>query len=152
MMKLIRTDSANPDFIQLVKLLDDDLRIRDGDEHSYYAQFNKVDALKNVVVAYIDNGSVGCGAFKRYSVNTVEIKRMYVKPEHRGKGIAVDILAELEKWAIELNFSSFILETGKKQPEAIRLYEKSGYNLIPNYDQYVGIENSVCMKKTLSSK
>ncbi|MEO6589269.1 MAG: GNAT family N-acetyltransferase, partial [Pyrinomonadaceae bacterium] len=59
------------------------------------------------------------------------------------------ILAELENWAKELNFSECILETGLKQPEAIRLYQKSGYETILNYGQYAGVENSVCMKKVL---
>jgi GNAT superfamily N-acetyltransferase len=74
---------------------------------------------------------------------------MYTLPDHRGKRIAAEILTELEHWARELNYTACILETGKKQPEAIRLYERSGYTLIPNYGQYAGVENSVCMKKVL---
>lgn len=151
MLKLVRADSESKDFQQLVRLLDDDLSLRDGAEHSFYAQFNKVDSIKNVIVAYQNELAVGCGAFKKYDDETVEIKRMFVLTEQRGKGIAVDILKELEKWASELKFKSAILETGKKQPEAIRLYQKSGYELIPNYGQYEGVENSVCMKKTLVS-
>lgn len=150
-LKLVRTDSENPDFIKLVKLLDDDLRIRDGDEHSFYAQFNKIDSLKNVVVAYSEDTAVSCGALKKYDDDTAEVKRMFTLPEHRGKGIAAQVLNELESWAGEEGFNSCVLETGKKQPEAIRLYEKSGYMLIPNYGQYAGIENSVCMKKIISS-
>ena len=74
---------------------------------------------------------------------------MFVKPQFRNKGIAVKILNALESWAKKLNFSECILETGKKQPEAIRLYQKSGYTLITNYGQYVTVENSVCMKKSI---
>lgn len=148
-IKLLRTDSANADFIKLAAELDADLRIRDGSEHSFYAQFNKIDAIKNVVVAYMDNTPVGCGAFKPFESNTAEIKRMYVPLHERGKGIAGKVLNELEKWAGEEGFTSCILETGKKQPEAIRLYEKSGYTFIPNYGQYEGIENSVCMQKII---
>ena len=147
MLKIIRTDSENADFQGLVNLLDADLAIRDGDMHGYYAQYNKIDAIKNAVVVYRGITAVGCGAFKPFDDETVEIKRMYVRPENRGEGIAVEILKELETWAAELNFKSAVLETGKKQPEAIRLYEKSGYELIPNYGQYIGLENSVCMKK-----
>jgi GNAT superfamily N-acetyltransferase len=149
-LKIIRTDSNNPDFIALVRLLDAELAERDGCEHSFYAQYNKIDMIKNAVIAYLDNEPVGCGAIKPYSDSTAEVKRMYTKPEYRGKGIAVHILNELEKWAYELNFKDCILETGKKQPEAIRLYEKSGYTYIPNYGQYAAIENSVCMKKVIS--
>jgi GNAT superfamily N-acetyltransferase len=68
-----------------------------------------------------------------------------VRPEFRGQGIAGEILNELEKWASELSFSKCVLETGKKQPEAIRLYLKENCNTIPNYGQYEGVENSVCM-------
>ena len=150
MLRIVRTDSENGDFQELVKLLDKDLTIRDGAEHAFYAQFNKVDSIKNVVVAYQNQFAVGCGAFKKYDVEMVEIKRMFVRPESRGKGIASEILKVLEKWATEFNFTSAILETGYKQPEAIRLYEKSGYTVIPNYGQYEGVENSVCLKKKLN--
>ena len=150
MLEIIRTDSDNKDFQELVRLLDEDLAIRDGAEHSFYAQFNKIDAIRNAVVAYADGKAVGCGAFKKYEAETVEIKRMFVRTEDRGQGIAVKILKELEKWAVENGFDFAVLETGKKQPEAIRLYQKSGYEIISNYGQYAGIENSVCMKKTLA--
>lgn len=147
--KIIRTDSSNPDFRALVVLLDQDLRIRDGEEHAFYATYNTLDKIGQVVVAYLDNRAVGCGAIKPYSGKIIEIKRMFVLPDCRGQGIAGTVLAELERWAAELCFAEAILETGKKQPEAIRLYEKSGYSLIPNYGQYQGIENSVCMSKRL---
>jgi GNAT superfamily N-acetyltransferase len=149
MIKIVRTDSLNADFRELVPLLDAELRIRDGAEHAYYAQFNKIDLIKNVVVAFRNEIAVGCGAFKEFGEESVEIKRMFVRPENRGQGIAVEILNELETWARELSFKFAVLETGKKQPEAIRLYEKSGYEKIPNYGQYAGMENSVCMKKNL---
>jgi putative acetyltransferase len=148
-MKLIRTDSNNPDFRALVGLLDEELAVRDGAEHSFYAQFNKLDAIGNVVVVYVGSEAVGCGAFKKYSPGVAEIKRMFVKAEHRGRGIAGAMLAELEKWAAGLGYGECILETGFKQPEAIRLYEKSGYARIPNYGSYAGVENSLCMKKVM---
>ena len=152
MLTILRTDSTNEDFRALVRMLDEDLSIRDGSEHAYYAQFNKIDSLKNTVVAYAGEKAVGCGAFKEFDETSVEIKRMFVRENSRGKGIAVEILRELETWARELNYKFAVLETGKKQPEAIRLYEKSGYESIPNYGQYAGLDNSVCMKKLLSSK
>jgi len=149
MINLVRADSNNSDFRELVVLLDRDLRIRDGDEHSFYAQFNKVDKIRHVVVAYEDGEAGGCGAIKKYAEGVMEIKRMFVRTERRGRGIAKSILADLEAWANELGFSECILETGLKQPEAIALYQKSGYETIPNYGQYEGIDNSVCMKKSL---
>ncbi len=146
---LKRTTSADIDFQNLVALLDRDLQIRDGDEHSFYAQFNKIDSIKNVVVYYEENEPIGCGAFKQWEPTIAEIKRMFVKPEHRSKGIASVILNELENWAIEIGFTACVLETGKKQPEAIRLYIKNNYAIIPNFGQYENVENSVCMKKEL---
>lgn len=149
MTRILRTNSENKDFKELVKILDKDLAIRDGEDHSFYAQFNKIDSIKFAVIIYVNDKPVGCGAFKNYDNETVEIKRMFVLEENRGRGIGAHILNELEKWAVEENFKFAILETGKKQPEAIRLYKKSGYKLIENYGQYKDIENSVCMKKRL---
>ena len=146
-MNVIRTTSENPDYQKLVVLLDATLKILDGDDHAFYAQYNKSDAIKNVVVFYENNQPLGCGAFKFYENKTVEIKRMYVLPEQRGKGIAGQILNELEKWAKELNYKSCVLETGIMQVDAIGLYQKAGYQVIPNYGQYEGVENSVCMQK-----
>jgi len=144
-----RTDSRDADFINLVALLDQDLAIRDGAEHGFYAQFNKVGSIRNVVVCYAGDQPVACGAFKPYDEKKVEIKRMYVSPALRGQGIGGAVLRELEQWAAELNYKACVLETGKKQPEAIRLYQKSGYSLIKNYGQYENVENSVCMEKKL---
>ena len=149
MIKILRTDSSNQDFIELVKLLDKELQIRDGEEHTFYAQYNKIDKLKNVVVAFYNDAAVGCGAIKEYDISTIEIKRMFVKDEYRSKGIATKVLIELERWAGELCYNKCILETGFKQPEAIRLYTKNNYKVIPNYGQYAGVVNSVCMEKVL---
>lgn len=150
MISLTRINSDNSDFLDLVKLLDTDLAIRDGKDHSFFAQFNKLDSIKHVVVAYFDDVPAGCGAIKRYDDETMEVKRMFVKPEFRGKGIARAVLSELEKWTSELGYSFCILETGKKQPEAISLYKTSGFELIPNYGQYEKVETSVCMRKMVS--
>ncbi len=150
MYNLIRTDSGNKDYQELVSLLDADLKIRDGADHAFFAQYNKSTEIRNVVLCY-DAGTIaaGCGAFKFFEDGIVEIKRMYVRESFRKKGIASLILKELESWAKELLFSHCILETGKKQPEAIALYKKSGYQVIPNYGQYAQIQNSVCMKKDI---
>lgn len=149
MIRIKRTNSDNKDFIELVKFLDADLARRDGKEHAFYAQFNKIDKIKHVVVAYENNDPVGCGAFKEHTPEIVEIKRMYTSPGNRGKGIASKILMELEKWATELAYEKCILETGKRQSEAVALYKKNGYQLIPNYGQYAGIENSLCFEKEM---
>jgi putative acetyltransferase len=152
MIRIIRTNSDNQDFIQLVKHLDADLAVRDGEDHSFYAQFNKIDKIKYVVVAYENDQPVGCGAIKEYAPDTMEIKRMYTTPESRGNGIASKVLCELEAWASELSYEKCILETGKKQPEAIGLYQKNGYKIVPNYGQYAEIENSLCFEKHIKEQ
>lgn len=150
MVEIIRTNSGHKDFIELVRHLDNDLAERDGEDHSFYNQFNKIDRIKYVVLAYKNGIPIGCGAIKNYGVKIMEIKRMYTSPQSRGKGIASKILSELEKWAIELAYEECILETGIKQPEAIRLYLKNAYKIIPNYGQYAEVENSVCFQKILN--
>jgi GNAT superfamily N-acetyltransferase len=147
MTRAIRTDSANADFIQLVRMLDAELAERDGAEHSFYAQFNKIDLIRHAIIIYENDLPVSCGAIKEIEPGVMEIKRMFTLPEHRGKGLAVKVLEELERWAAELSYAKCVLETGKKQPEAIALYTKCGYKIIPNYGQYAGKENSVCFMK-----
>ncbi len=149
MITLIRTDSDNTDFRSLVALLDADLRLRDGEDHAFYAQFNKIDKIKHAVVAYQNNIALGTGAIRHYSENSVEIKRMFVLPEYRRQGVAQTVLKALEQWAAELQFKTCMLETGKNQPEAIQLYKKYGFQIIPNYGQYEKVENSVCMEKII---
>jgi putative acetyltransferase len=149
MYTLIRTNSDEPDFQQLVIELDRDLAIRDGEDHAFFAQFNKIAAIKHVVVIYEGGQAVGCGAIKEYETNVMEVKRMYVPLEKRGNGIASLVLKELEKWADELGYTKCILETGIKQPEAISLYKKNSYAIIPNYGQYAEVESSVCFEKYL---
>ena len=147
MITLLRTNSENSDFQGLVALLDQDLRIRDGEEHAFFAQYNKLDHIKHTVVCYADAVPVGCGAFKEYAPGVMEIKRMYVLPDHRGRGIASQVLATLETWVSELNYAACILETGIRQPEAIALYTKRGYTRIPNFGQYAEVASSVCFQK-----
>ncbi|WP_162127020.1 GNAT family N-acetyltransferase [Flavobacterium phycosphaerae] len=149
MIKLVRTTSDNKEFGDLVIQLDAYLRILDGEDHEFYAQFNKTSLLKNALICYENDVAVGIGAYKEYDSETAEIKRMYTLPEYRGKGIAKAILAALELWAKEENYNNAILETGYLQKDAIGLYQKLGYKIIDNFGQYVGVENSVCMKKNI---
>ena len=149
MIQCIRTNAESKDFQKLVAELDADLKIRDGEDTSFYSQFNKIDQIKYAIVAYENKKPIGCGAIKKYSEDAMEVKRMYVPVSHRGKGIASRVLMELEKWGREMKYEKFILETGKRQPEAIGLYKKSGYAIIPNFGQYQNIENSVCFEKNL---
>jgi putative acetyltransferase len=149
MIIIKRTDSSNDDFIEMVKQLDNDLVIRDGEDHAFYNQFNSINMIKYAIVAYHENNAIGCGAIKAFDHTTMEVKRMYVSPDKRGKGIAGKILAELETWTIELGFTRCILETGINQPEALSLYHKSGFVRIPNYGQYENVKSSFCFEKVL---
>lgn len=152
MIRLTRTIADNHDFKSLVAMLDAELALRDGEDHAFYNQFNSIQSLEHCLVLYTDDTPVGCGAIKQFDLNAMEVKRMFVVPESRGKSLAKTILSELENWAKELGYTNCILETGKRQPEAIALYQKSGYTIIPNYGQYAGIDNSVCFRKKIAEK
>lgn len=149
-IRVVRTDSDDQAFRDLVKMLDADLLGRYGDEQAFFDQFNKLDKIKNVVVAWMDAMPVGCGAFKQFDDRSAEIKRMFVRSDHRGKKIGSLLIKELENWAAELGFESTVLETGTSQPEAIRLYQNAGYAFIDNYGPYIGNQSSVCMTKNLT--
>lgn len=152
MTELIRTTSDNPHFRELENMLNSEMTSRYGELQKWYNQFNIIESNKTVVVAYTGTIPAGCGCIRKYNDVSAEIKRMFVKPENRGTGIAGKILHEIEKWASELGFSYTVLETAIKQPEAIRFYIKSGYFRIENYGQYAGNQNSICMKKILMKK
>jgi GNAT superfamily N-acetyltransferase len=149
MIQTQRGDSNTEDFIVLVQKLDASLAITDGDEHTFYDQFNKITNIKHAIVAYENNIAVGCGAIKKYNQDSMEVKRMFVEPDHRNKGIAKIMLTELEAWAKELGATKCILETGIRQVSAIHLYKNFHYTIIPNYGQYANVENSVCFEKKL---
>jgi GNAT superfamily N-acetyltransferase len=149
MLNIIRTDSTHKDFINLVKHLDAYLAEKDGDEHAFYDQFNKIDHLNNFILACDGELAVACGAIKAFAQGVMEVKRMYTNPDYRGKQIASRVLNELESWAKEMGNSKCILETGIRQVEAIALYQKNGYRRIENYGQYQNVENSICFEKMI---
>ena len=149
MVKLVRTNSGNNDFIKLISLLDNELNERYGKEQDQYNQYNTLESIKNVVIAYDNKTSIGCGSFKEFDSDTVEIKRMYLKNDKRGSGAATQILDELEKWAAELGYTKSVLETGKGQPDAIKFYAKCGYKVMENFGQYKGMPLSLCMSKII---
>ena len=148
MYKLLKINSNHSDFQKLTRLFDDYLVEIDGDEKDFFAQYNQI-YIDNVIICYEDEIAVGCGAFKEYEPTVAEIKRMFVLPEKRGKGIASTVLNALEIWAKENGFQHAILETSNQLTNAISLYQKSGFEVIPNYGQYIDVESSVCMKKIL---
>jgi putative acetyltransferase len=148
-MTILKTNSQNPDFVNLVKQLDAYLTVTDGEEHAFYDQFNKIVDINHVLVFYENQRPIACGAIKHFDANTWEIKRMFTIKQARGKGNASKILTELENWAKEIGAERLILETGSRQIEAIALYHKNQYRVIDNYGQYIDVENSVCFEKLI---
>lgn len=146
---ILRTNSENSDFIRLTGRLDIDLcRIYNTNPEDY-EEYNRITDLRTVVVAYENEQAVACGCFKIFDEKTVEIKRMFVEDSQRGKGIASAMLANLETWARELGYEKSVLETGKGQPNAIKLYQKYGYQITENYNDSDDLNISVCLAKTL---
>ncbi len=150
-IRLVRTTNTDADFVALVQRLNAELAILDGDDHDFYNQYNGLEDIKHILVAYYKKTPIACGAIKSFSDSTMEVKRMYTIEEHRNKGVAIQLLTQLESWAAELGYTFTILETGLRQEAAIALYYKAGYNLISNYGQYAGIENSRCFQKKIIS-
>jgi GNAT superfamily N-acetyltransferase len=144
-----KTTSKNPDFIALITKFDAYLWSKYSELQSNYWGNNVIEINNNVLLIYFDGKAVASGCFKEYDKNTVEIKRMFVLPEARGMGFAKRILEELEILASQKEYSYSILETLNKQEEAIALYQKVGYVIIDNYEPYIGLERSVCLKKQI---
>ncbi len=148
-LKILNTDGTDINFNKLTELLDYDLNERYGELQKQYDKHNKVDNINDVVVIYIDDVPVACGAFKEYNINSIELKRIFVKKKNRRQGLSKLIINELEKIGKEKGYRYAVLETGSKQYEAINLYKNNGYKIIENYGPYVGNKNSICMKKDL---
>ncbi|RRB18452.1 GNAT family N-acetyltransferase [Larkinella knui] len=135
----------------MIRELDADLWKRYQPYQAKYDAFNKVDDSARVVIVFQADQPAGCGCYRPISEpDCVEIKRMFVKPAGRGRGLATRILRELEIWAAEEGYKTARLETGIKQPEALALYEKAGYHHIEKYGPYVGLNTSICLEKSLS--
>lgn len=149
MITIRRSTPDDPAFRSLVAELDADLLNRYGAKQSEYDVHNTVLAGASVVIAMNQDSPVGCGCFKVVESGTVEIKRMYVQASARRLGVAQQVLGELEQWAKEKKYTKANLETANKQPEAVSLYRKCGYQHIDNYGSYIGDEESICMQKRL---
>lgn len=149
MLSITRCTGQDEPFRALITALDEELNERYGAQMEFFGQYNHSSDVTTALVAWIDGERAGCGCFKPYSDNTVEMKRIFVPKRFRGRGIARAVMAELEAWARELGYAVAILETGILQPEAIRLYEAAGYERIPNYPPYENVAESVSYRKML---
>jgi GNAT superfamily N-acetyltransferase len=104
------------------------------------------------IVAYADDAAIGCGALRPYDAEAGEVKRMFVLPEYRGRGVAALILTALEQEAVRADYRVMRLETGDRQPSAVRVYERAGYRRSPPYGVYVNWVGSLCFVKELSAR
>ena len=150
-MNVVLTDGRDKDFIELCRLLDENLNEIVGGEkqREQYIQYNTLDDIHDVVLVYIDKVSVGCAGFKHYEDRIAEVKRVYVRKAYRGKGISNVLLHTLEESARIKGYGKLVLETGASLVAAMGLYVKRGYKRIDNYGQYQDMPESICMEKLL---
>lgn len=152
MVEFLRTHAHHPDFKRFIIELDLEFQIRYPESRHNFQPYNQVDTSARVIIGFNDQQPIGCGCFRPTTLeSTIEIKRMYVVPDFRNRGMGKRILELLEQWAVEQGFTKAILETGIKQPEAISAYRNSGYQLIPNFPPYEKVAESICMAKTLKA-
>ena len=100
-------------------------------------------------VAYEGDTAIGCGGLRERDATEAEVKRMFVHADHRGTGVSVAILRQLEQFGRERGYARLMLETGTEQPDAVRFYEREGFTRIPNFGYYVGSAHSLCYEKPL---
>lgn len=150
-MEFVRTDGKNEDFIENCRLLDEDLDRRVGKQikRDKYQKYNQLDEIQEAIVVYEGNKAVGGGAIRRYDVETIELKRVFVHNEYQGQGIGSRLVQMLIDWAIELGYQRMILETGELLAESCAVYHKLGFQVIPNYGPYVNMPESLCMARDL---
>jgi GNAT superfamily N-acetyltransferase len=151
-VEIRRAEISAPIVQQLIAALNAELEglyPEEGANHFRLDADEVADGRGAFLVAYADGRPVGCGAVRRNDREVGEIKRMYVVPEARGRGIARQVLGELEAEARRLGVSRLVLETGLRQAEALSLYRRAGYVEIPLFGEYIDSPLSVCMEKTL---
>ena len=114
-----------------------------------FVPYNLSDKIEVVLLAYDGNNAVACAGLKRYSDTDVEIKRVWVEPEYRGKHIARDMMGKIEDKAREFGYKRTILQTREIMKDAVGLYERIGYSRIENYPPYDTLLGAICMAKEL---
>jgi GNAT superfamily N-acetyltransferase len=150
-MELVYTNGSDERFIELCHELDNFLNDIVGGEkqRAKYDQYNKLIDIHDVVLVVENGQAVGCGSYKRYNAEVAEIKRVFIRESHRGKGFSKQIMYALEQKAKENGYIKLILETGNLLKAAMNLYLDSGYVIIENYGQYINMPESICMMKEI---
>lgn len=146
-MKSILTNEKDKRFLKLVEELDQGYYQRIGDELEKYKQYNEFTKPHVVIILLDSNKPVACASYRPYNDDDVEFKRVYVKKEYRKRGIAFNLIRQLEKHAVENDFRHSYIVTGKNNSAAIRLYEKLHYRQISKFGQFKDDESVICMKK-----
>ena len=146
----IREVSFNhPDAVELRSQQRNEIAARYGRPDSEPGPAPTADDITVFVVAYADGTAVGCGGLRERDATEAEVKRMFVLPGHRGAGVSVGILRHLERFGTERGYARLVLETGTEQPDAVRFYEREGYERIPNFGYYADSAHSLCYAKAL---
>ena len=149
-MQLLRTSNQDEQFVALTRQLDDELRQRYGELQDLYTPHNRLDCIDTALLGVVEGQAEACGCFKWLDGQRAEVNRMFVHPQWRRRGYSEQLLRALESWALELGAQQLLLETGRRQPEAIALYQKLGFTPIDGYGPYVSLGNSLCMAKSLA--
>ncbi|MDA1215782.1 MAG: GNAT family N-acetyltransferase [Chloroflexi bacterium] len=152
-LSIQRTQLESPEATGLIDALNAEITERYPEEGANFFHLDPAEIAPGhgaFFVAYVEAVAAGCGAVRRLSDDTSEIKRMYVVPALRGRGIARALLTALEAEAKSLGLKRLVLETGERQPEALGLYRQAGFTVIPAYGEYIDAPLSLCMGKDLS--
>ena len=140
----------HPDSIDLRSQQRAEIERRYGTPDSEPGPAPTADDITVFYIAYSESGEpIGCGGLRERDATEAEVKRMFVHPDHRGSGVSVAILRQLEQFGRERGYARLVLETGTEQPDAIRFYEREGFTRIPNFGYYVDSALSVCFAKDL---
>lgn len=146
---LVRTTTDDPRFRGLGAELDADMARRFSDTSLQLMPHDPVDGLPTAVIALAGDRAIGCGCLRPIEPTTVELKRMFVLAELRGRGIAARLVSALEDWARELGYARVAVEAYVLQRDVIALYRRLGYESIPAFGVYVGMATSVCLGRAL---
>lgn len=149
-LTLRRVDPHDADLHLLIDALDADLLTRYPAEEIFKVDFTDPKVRQMwFSVAYVDGEPAGCGGLRPLDGRTMELKRFYVADKYRKQGVASAIIRHLEQQASERGYSTFLLETGDGQPEALAFYRKHGYEVVDRFGEYVDCEFSICMGKKI---
>ena len=146
-METVFTDETDERFLKLVDELDKGYFERIGNELSKYESYKEFNNPHVVILAIDCDSPIACASYRVFDVDSVEFKRVFVKKEYRKKGIAYNLICELEKLVIEDNFKYSYIVTGKNNWAAINLYKKLNYKFTDKFGQFKDDNAVICMKK-----